>query len=222
MGDQPRYCLGFEGLRPTNTGRILPTFTTADAKGRYRFDGLGAGTYIVAVADVTMRGTLGDWAISRFSRSAYSDRDDDSNAAGWSGLHVLSLPVRMGDGDRVNLTVDFGFELAEVEPIVWPQTDLTGFNNPTTFAPTNEPTFFGPTVGEDLTDFESFGDVDLFEEGEDLGESFDFVEAAFFEDDPEGPLAFTGSNSRTLVSWAAMLIVFGAVLVGVSREPDEG
>ena len=195
--------------------------TIADDRGRYRFDGLGAATYLVAVADTTMRGQLGDWAISRFSRAVEPGRDNDSNAAGWNGFQVLSSPIRLGEGPAVDLTLDFGFELAETAPIVWPDVDLTGFNNPTWTYGGNEPAFFGPGLDDDLTSFDDFGDVDIFGGDDPFGaDGFDFVDDAFFEDNPAGPIAYTGANTRTLVSWAAMLIVFGAVLVGVSREPE--
>ena len=199
--------------------------TTSDAAGRYRFDGLGAGTYIVAVADSTMRGQLKDWTVSRFSRIVEPGVDNDSNATGWVEWQVHTAPIRIGDGPAVDLTLDLGFEPQFIPPIVWPDFDLTGFGNRTSFGGGGAPGFFSPGFGDGFDDFDGFdgfdgfddfGDIDLFE----TDESFDFVGDEFF-DSPTGPLAYTGSNSRTLVSWAAMLIVFGAVLVGVSREPDE-
>lgn len=38
--------------------------------------------------------------------------------------------------------------------------------------------------------------------------------------DADGPLAYSGNNARELASWAAMLIVLGAALVGATREED--
>lgn len=75
------------------------------------------------------------------------------------------------------------------------------------------------------TDDEASTD-DPSDTGDDEGTSTEDEQPATGDDgqaegsDPDGPLAYSGSNARELVAWAAMFIVMGAALVGVTREED--
>ena len=147
---------GIEGVRLTLTdvaGAALPGIspTVTDAHGYYRFDRVGRGQFVVTVdsPNFAPRGPLDGMISSEATQTnAESDIDGDDNGldavdpasdgvrSPWIALSLSGEPLLdlggqashgIGDDDRSNLTVDFGFyPLSSIGDLVWNDRDRDG------------------------------------------------------------------------------------------------
>ncbi|MEM7093550.1 MAG: SdrD B-like domain-containing protein [Actinomycetota bacterium] len=186
--------------------------TRTDEQGFYLFAGIPPGQWEVVLAGENFEtgGVLNGFIGYTPATLIEPDADGDNNGVARIGTG-LGATVTLGDGEPLgespnndpltpdgnsDLTIDFLLEEWGGIPVQFP--DL-----PPSFGPA--PTAFG---GNNVGGFNGFGAADPLLGGGDV-------------DGPSGPLAFTGGNASGLISWAMMLIVIGAVFVGVARDPDE-
>jgi hypothetical protein len=141
--------------------------TTTDASGYYRFDRLGAGSYVVRVdASNFVGGLLAGYKETLVVPDPNSDVNNDSNGLATvdaattgvsSGVIVLGGGEPLGEADtsgvtgdaidsRSNLSVDFGFVLVPVTTTTLAPIDATTTSTTTTTATTTASTTTTPAT----------------------------------------------------------------------------